>query len=155
MPADLSDRSTALVKATVAALEQHGLAITRRMHERMFRNEAIRGLFNQSHHGETGSHHARGPRLRELAARSGGAVTAHVFDEQPRGEDVRGRDYDGAGLITPAWLERHTPVAEADYYLCGPRPFPRSLVAALAQAGVPASRTHCAFFGPADELLAA
>ena len=67
MPADLSDRSTALVKATVAAVEQHGLAITRRMHERMFQNEAIRGLFNQSHHGGTGSHHAMGPRLRELA----------------------------------------------------------------------------------------
>src|SRR5215212_7062623 len=55
MPADLSDRTIALVKATVPALEQHGLAVTRRMYERMFRNEAVRDLFNQSHHGETGS----------------------------------------------------------------------------------------------------
>ena len=55
MPADLSDRTIALVKATVPALEQHGLAITRRMYERMFRNEVIRDLFNQSHHGDTGS----------------------------------------------------------------------------------------------------
>src|SRR5215212_8564928 len=55
MPADLSDRTIALVKATVPALEQHGLAIIRRMYERMFRDEAIRDLFNQSHHGETGS----------------------------------------------------------------------------------------------------
>ena len=51
----LSDTTIALVKATVPALESHGLAITRRMYERMFRNEAIRDLFNQSHHGETGS----------------------------------------------------------------------------------------------------
>src|SRR3712207_1025747 len=55
MPQELSERTIALVKATVPALEAHGLAITRRMYERMFQNEAIRDLFNQSHHGETGS----------------------------------------------------------------------------------------------------
>ena len=51
----LSDNCIHIVKATVPALEAHGLAITQRMYERMFRNEAIRDLFNQSHHGETGS----------------------------------------------------------------------------------------------------
>jgi nitric oxide dioxygenase len=51
----LSDTTIALVKATIPALEQHGIAITHRMYERMFRNEEIRDLFNQSHHGETGS----------------------------------------------------------------------------------------------------
>lgn len=55
MPAPLSGQTIALVKATVPALEQHGLDITRRMYDRMFRTEAIRDLFNQSHHGETGS----------------------------------------------------------------------------------------------------
>src|SRR3954454_6283355 len=55
MPNELSDRTIALIKATVPALETHGLAITRRMYERMFQNEAIRDLFNQSHHGHTGS----------------------------------------------------------------------------------------------------
>lgn len=55
MPTELRDRTIALVKATVPALEQHGLTITRRMYDRMFQNEAIRDLFNQSHHGETGS----------------------------------------------------------------------------------------------------
>ena len=55
MPKELSQHTIALVKATVPALETHGLTITRRMYERMFRNEAIRDLFNQSHHGETGS----------------------------------------------------------------------------------------------------
>ena len=55
MPAPLTDKTIALIKATVPALEAHGLTITRRMYERMFQNEAIRDLFNQSHHGETGS----------------------------------------------------------------------------------------------------
>jgi nitric oxide dioxygenase len=55
MPKELSQHTIALVKATVPALETHSLAITRRMYELMFRNEAIRDLFNQSHHGETGS----------------------------------------------------------------------------------------------------
>src|SRR3954469_17590976 len=55
MPNRLIDQTISVVKATVPALEAHGLAITHRMYERMFRNEAIRDLFNQSHHGETGS----------------------------------------------------------------------------------------------------
>lgn len=55
MPVALSDQTIATVKATVPALEQHGLAVTRRMYERLFRDAAIRELFNQSHHGETGS----------------------------------------------------------------------------------------------------
>ncbi len=55
MPSPLSPATIALVKATVPALEAHGLAITRRMYERLFQDPAIRDLFNQSHHGETGS----------------------------------------------------------------------------------------------------
>ena len=55
MPNPLSGNTIAIVKATVPALEAHGLTITRRMYERMFKNEEIRDLFNQSHHGETGS----------------------------------------------------------------------------------------------------
>src|SRR3954465_10765061 len=55
MAATLSDKTIDLVKATVPALETHGLAITQRMYARMFENPDIRDLFNQSHHGETGS----------------------------------------------------------------------------------------------------
>src|SRR5688572_14284916 len=55
MAAALSEKTIDIVKATVPALEAHGLDITRRMYERMFQNAAIRDLFNQSHHGESGS----------------------------------------------------------------------------------------------------
>jgi len=46
-------------------------------------------------------------------------------------------------------------LAEADYFLCGPKPFLRAFVSALARAGVASDRIHYEFFGPADELLAA
>ncbi|MEL6061451.1 MULTISPECIES: NO-inducible flavohemoprotein [unclassified Methylobacterium] len=55
MPAPLSPATIALIKATVPALEAHGLAITKRMYERLFENAEMRDLFNQSHHGEIGS----------------------------------------------------------------------------------------------------
>ena len=55
MPNPLSPATIAIIKATVPALEAHGLTITKRMYERLFQDAAIRDLFNQSHHGETGS----------------------------------------------------------------------------------------------------
>jgi nitric oxide dioxygenase len=55
MTASLSDIATDIIKATVPASEAHGLAITKRMYERMFQDAEIRDLFNQSHHGESGS----------------------------------------------------------------------------------------------------
>ena len=55
MPEPLSSHTISLIKATVPALEAHGLTITRRMYERLFENAEMRDLFNQSHHGETGS----------------------------------------------------------------------------------------------------
>lgn len=55
MQAQLSQKTVEIVKATVPALEAHGLDITRAMYDRLFRNAEIRALFNQAHHGETGS----------------------------------------------------------------------------------------------------
>ncbi|MGH1572391.1 NO-inducible flavohemoprotein [Methylobacterium sp. P31] len=55
MPTPLAPATVAIIKATVPALEAHGLTITKRMYERLFQNAEIRDLFNQSHHGETGS----------------------------------------------------------------------------------------------------
>ncbi|GJD42564.1 Flavohemoprotein [Methylobacterium cerastii] len=55
MPNPLAPATIALIKATVPALEGHGLTITQRMYERLFVDAEMRALFNQSHHGETGS----------------------------------------------------------------------------------------------------
>jgi len=51
----LSEKTIDVVKATVPALEKGGTAVTDRMYRILFRNGEIRDLFNQSHHGESGS----------------------------------------------------------------------------------------------------
>lgn len=101
-----------------------------------------------------GTTHAMGDRVRALTSR-GKDVRATIFYQQPRAEDVKGRNFDEAGLITGEWLRAHTPVAAADYYLCGPKAFLRAFVGELTLAGAPRNRIHFEFFGPADELIAA
>lgn len=114
------------------------------------------GATAQFVHGTlSGPTHALGDEVRALAAASGGRITTTIFYEDPRPGDVAGRDYDEAGRITPDWLRANTPLAGADYYLCGPRPFLRDLSRALTTLSVPVSQIHYEFFGPADELLAA
>ncbi|MBM7405087.1 MULTISPECIES: NO-inducible flavohemoprotein [Sphingomonas] len=98
--------------------------------------------------------HAMRNHVRQQAAK-GQAVTVTDFHQTPLGDEAQGRDYDVAGIITDEWLVANTPVAQADYFICGPRSFLRHAVSALSLAGVPASRIHYEFFGPADELLAA
>jgi len=103
----------------------------------------------------SGASHALGARTKALATASGGAIRAVTFYERPRPQDAQGAAYDVEGRITMDWLRAHTPLADAEYFLCGPRPFLRVFVNGLVQAGVPAGRIHYEFFGPADELLAA
>ncbi|WP_298674541.1 NO-inducible flavohemoprotein [uncultured Sphingomonas sp.] len=98
--------------------------------------------------------HAMRDHVRALAARNS-AVRVTDFHQTPRPDEAQGRDYDLAGIITNEWLVANTPVAEADYYICGPRLFLRHAVSTLSLAGVPANRIHYEFFGPAEELLAA
>lgn len=95
--------------------------------------------------------HAMGPHIRALTAAHPRARST-VFYEAPAND---GDGHDHEGRISGAWLSQQTPIQEADYYLCGPRPFLRALVSDLRDAGVPADRIHYEFFGPADEILAA
>lgn len=98
--------------------------------------------------------HAMRDHVRALAANAC-SVRVTDFHQSPLPDEVAGSDFDIAGIITDEWLVANTPVADADYYICGPRPFLRHAVAALSLAGVSANRIHYEFFGPADELLAA
>lgn len=101
-------------------------------------------------HGTTNrGTHALDTQMRHLA-RSHGNISVSTFYEQ---NDPSSGANDG--LITLDWLKANTPLAEADVYLCGPKPFLRHFVAALEGEGVPADRIHYEFFGPADETLAA
>ncbi|WP_119681441.1 NO-inducible flavohemoprotein [Indioceanicola profundi] len=107
------------------------------------------------HGTQDGSTHAMGPLVRSLTAQAPGVTTAVTFYAEPRPEDRLWQDYDRAGLITVEWLAANTPVGEADFFLCGPRPFLRTFVGGLSQVGVPSHRIHYEYFGPADELMAA
>lgn len=104
------------------------------------------------HGAMDGRVHAMRDHVRALRAKAQ-AMTVATFYAQPLERDVQGRDFEHRGLITGAWLAANTPLSDATYYLCGPRPFLRSLVSGLGQAGVEASRIRYEFFGPAEELL--
>lgn len=48
MTKPLSAKTIAIVKSTGTALQQHGVAITTRMYERLFQNDEVRAMFDQS-----------------------------------------------------------------------------------------------------------
>lgn len=98
--------------------------------------------------------HAMRDQVHTLAEK-GRNVQVSVFHQIPLANEIEGRDYDVAGIITDEWLVSNTQFTEADYYICGPRLFLRHAVSTLSLAGVPFDRIHYEFFGPADELLAA
>ena len=98
--------------------------------------------------------HALDGHVRALAKDHGG-VTVTTFYSDPLQGDRAGESHDINGFITMDWLKANTPFAEADFYLCGPKPFLRAFVNGLVGAGVPADRVHYEFFGPTDEALAA
>jgi PAS domain S-box-containing protein len=99
-----------------------------------------------------GSTHAFGTYVRELASRQP-ALKATTFYSRPRPLDVAGRDFDRAGRIDMGWLAANTPLADADYYLCGPRAFMRRFAVGLVKSGLPQRRIHAEFFGPVEDLF--
>ena len=94
------------------------------------------------------AHHAHDAQVRKAAARHGNVLVETFYES---GADQNANP----GRITLDWLQGNTPLAEADVYLCGPRPFLRHFVGSLRGAGIPADRIHYEFFGPTDEQLAA
>ncbi|MCQ4159463.1 NO-inducible flavohemoprotein [Roseomonas sp. GC11] len=98
--------------------------------------------------------HAMGEHLRGLAARHG-RMRVTTFYSDPLPADRAGTTHDETGLISAAWLQAHAPLAAADVYLCGPKPFMAAMLGALRQAGLDPARLHFETFGPADAALAA
>ncbi|HEV7322503.1 MAG TPA: NO-inducible flavohemoprotein [Ensifer sp.] len=98
--------------------------------------------------------HAMDRHVRKLA-RAHGKIKVSSFYSEPTSNDAAGLSHDFDGFITAEWLRKHTPIDAAEFYLCGPKLFLRSLVPALAREGVSSSRVHYEFFGPSDEMIAA
>ena len=103
------------------------------------------------HGAENGGTHAMHDHIRDLTA-GRPHLRAATFYRSPREADRKGVHYDQQGQITIDWLAQNTPLDEAEFYLCGPKPFLSAFVNGLSRAGVPQSRLHYEFFGPADEL---
>ncbi len=95
--------------------------------------------------------HVFADHIREIAAASPN-LHSTVFYSRPGADDVEGRDYDIAGRIDMGWLSENTPLADADFYMCGPRPFMRRFALGLINAGVPRQQIHAEFFGPVEDL---
>jgi nitric oxide dioxygenase len=106
------------------------------------------------HGAMNSSTHAMDKHVRSLAQRHG-RVSVSTFYSEPAARDVASFTHDEDGFITRGWLEANTPIDTANFYICGPKPFLRSMVSDLRTLGVSSDRIHYEFFGPADELLAA
>ncbi|KNY30633.1 MULTISPECIES: NO-inducible flavohemoprotein [Agrobacterium] len=100
------------------------------------------------------STHAMDRHVRSIA-KEHGRISVATFYSEPAATDTAGETHDYDGFISLDWLKHNTPFTTGDFYLCGPRPFLKSLVNGLWMAGVNADRIHFEFFGPADEQLAA
>lgn len=100
------------------------------------------------------STHAMDRHVRAIAKRHG-RISVATFYSEPAPADFAGHTHDYDGFISVDWLKHNTPFGEGDFYVCGPKPFLKSLVTGLWTAGVGADRIHFEFFGPSDELLAA
>lgn len=103
------------------------------------------------HAAQNGRVHAMGKHVRTLREKKQNANTAFFYGD-PHEHDRQGEHYDHKGYITVDWLSDNTPIEEADFYLCGPKPFLAAFVNGLARAGVDQNRIHYEFFGPADGL---
>ncbi len=95
-----------------------------------------------------GEVHAFRTHIEALADKHGG-IDVTTFYSDPKPDDAP----DQTGHLTLDWLKANTPLAEADYFVCGPLPFLRAFVSGLARAGVPTEHIHYEFFGPVEELI--
>lgn len=80
-------------------------------------------------------------------------VNVHIYYSQPKPGDVEGVHYDHQGHITIDALKKILPNNQADFYLCGPSEFMRSLYTGLIEWQVQKTRIYFEFFGPASIRL--
>ncbi len=93
--------------------------------------------------------HAFKARLEQWAQQHARFHLSIVYS-RPGPADVQGRDYQHAGHVDAALLQRTLPHGRHAFYACGPAPLMESLVPALAAWGVPQHDIHFEAFGPAS-----
>lgn len=98
--------------------------------------------------------HAMDKHIRSIAQKHG-RMSVVTFYSEPAPQDSAGITHDQDGFISPDWLRDNTPFSDADFFLCGPKPFLRNMVNELGVRGVNSERIHYELFGPTDEEIAA
>jgi ferredoxin-NADP reductase/MOSC domain-containing protein YiiM/ferredoxin len=79
-------------------------------------------------------------------------VHVDVCYSSPDPSDVKGREFDTAGRLTPSLLIQLELPTDAEAYLCGPALFMDEISASLVAIGLDASHIHTEPFGPASSL---
>lgn len=115
-------------------------------------------LVNQSsrqvhfmHACENGDLHAFGHEVLELASRRPDVHVLFWYRAALDHDKQRKWSYT-EGFLTREQLQRHLPLDDYDFYLCGPSGFMQANYALLRQLGVTADRINYEFFGPATVL---
>lgn len=93
-----------------------------------------------------GGVHAFKQQVRELSEQYG-QIKSLTYYEVPRAEDLQSIDYDQQGRLDLQTVASDFILPEADYYICGPRPFMQAQIASLQSLGITSARIHKEAFG--------
>lgn len=106
----------------------------------------IHSALNSEVHGMKGTVEALASEYKQLKA--------YTCYEQPTVEDRAADNYDKEGFVDAQWLETILPLSstDAEYYLCGPRPYMKEVYRVLKELKVPVENIHYELFGPAESL---
>jgi nitric oxide dioxygenase len=104
-------------------------------------------------------HAARNSRVHALADEVEDIVSSrsnfhlHVRYDAPLADDMAQGRCHSVGLVDVRLLEELLPNNDAEFYVCGPKPFMCGLYHELLNWGVPESQIHLEFFGPKQDLV--
>lgn len=87
--------------------------------------------------------------FRDLEQRSQGKIRYFSFVTNPAPDEKPGVDFNGTGYITAGALQQALPLADYDFFLCGPPLFMQALYDNLRGLGVRDMRIFAESFGPA------
>lgn len=107
--------------------------------------------FTFIHACEDGAVHAMKDEVRAFR-QADARVDIHFCYRLPRHEDRPGKDYESTGFLTAGTLQSLLPLADYDFYLCGPGAFMQAIYDILGSLGVRDERIRYEFFGPATLL---
>jgi ferredoxin-NADP reductase/MOSC domain-containing protein YiiM len=101
------------------------------------------------HGARNGREHSFAREVRDMIAPLPN-IHSFVAYSSPNREDRLGKDYDAQGHLSFEMLQRLGVPHKADYYLCGPPAFLRTLTQELRNAGVASGQLHQEVFGPEE-----